>query len=261
MNNMHNKYEDDEIEIDLRELLRAIKKKILFILAMAVAGAVLAGAYTQVLVSPVYSSTSKILVLSKETTLTSLTDLQLGTQLANDYSVLITSRPVLENVIENLGLDMEYGALEANVSINNPTGTRILEVTVRNTDAGLARDIVNELSNISSSFIADQMEVVPPKIIEEGELNTRQINSNPIRNAMIGVVAGLILAIGIVVLMTAVNDTIRSQDDIERYLEIPMLASVPDRKDYVFSETAKKKRKKKRRRRGNGRSKSNNDRS
>ena len=86
---------DDEVEIDLREILQALKRKILLILMVALIGGCGAGAYTQFMMTPIYSSTSSMLVLSKETTLTSLADLQLGASLTSDYTVLITSTPVL----------------------------------------------------------------------------------------------------------------------------------------------------------------------
>ncbi|MFR3950411.1 MAG: YveK family protein [Ruminococcus sp.] len=98
---------DDEVEIDLLEIFYALKKKILLVLMVALAGGCIGGACTQFLMTPIYSSTSSILVLSKETTLTSLADLQLGASLTSDYTVLITSTPVLEQVISNLDLDMK----------------------------------------------------------------------------------------------------------------------------------------------------------
>ncbi len=127
-------HETDEMEIDLREVFFALKKRALIILAALVAGALIAGAYTKLLVTPMYSSTATMLVLSKDTTLTSIADLQLGTQLTNDYSVLLTSRPVLEEVIDNLGLDMGYGSLKGAITLNNPSNTRILEIAVQNSD-------------------------------------------------------------------------------------------------------------------------------
>ena len=80
---------DDEVEIDLLEIFYALKKKILLVLMVALAGGCIAAAYTQFLMTPIYSSTSSILVLSKETTLTSLADLQLGASLTSDYTVQI----------------------------------------------------------------------------------------------------------------------------------------------------------------------------
>lgn len=244
-------HDDDEVEIDLVELFYALKKHVLVILAALIAGAVIVGAYTKLLVTPIYSSTSTMLILTKETTLASLADLQIGSQLTSDYSVLITSRPVLQDVIDNLGLDMEYDELEENISINNPADTRILEITVNDSDPEMAKSIVDELSTVASEFIGDQMEVVPPKIIEEGEVPTEKTSPSTVKNVLIGALAGFVIAAGIVVVMTVMDDTIKTEDDIERYLGLPTLASVPDRKDYLSgkanSEKKNKKKKKKRR--------------
>ena len=91
---MEKLHDNDEMEIDLIEILYALKKKALIILAALLAGALIAGVYTKLMITPLYSATSTVLVISKETTLTSIADLQFGSQLTKDYSMLITSRSV-----------------------------------------------------------------------------------------------------------------------------------------------------------------------
>ena len=98
-NKMYEDRNEDAIEIDVLELLFALRKKLWMIILAAVIGGLGAGIYSKVILSPVYTSTSMVYVLSKETTLTSLADLQIGSQLTKDYSVMITSRPVLQEVI------------------------------------------------------------------------------------------------------------------------------------------------------------------
>ena len=105
-------HDDDEVEIDLRELFYALKKHILIILAALLVGAVIAGAATKIFITPVYSATSTMLVLTKETTLSSLADLQIGSQLTKDYNILITSRTVLQDVVDELNLDMDIQSFE-----------------------------------------------------------------------------------------------------------------------------------------------------
>ena len=90
--------------INLLELFYVLRERVFLILAVALLFACGAAGYSKYFMTPTYTSTSTILVISKETTLTSLADLQLGSQLTKDYTVLINSRPVLEQVIENLGL-------------------------------------------------------------------------------------------------------------------------------------------------------------
>ena len=234
---------DDEVEIDLREILQALKRKILLILMVALIGGCGAGAYTQFMMTPIYSSTSSMLVLSKETTLTSLADLQLGASLTSDYTVLITSTPVLEQVIENLKLDMTAEDLRKTISINNPSDTRILEITVNNADSALAKEIVDEVANVSSSFIGDKMEVVPPKIIEVGKIATIRTSPSVKKNAEIGFLLGFVACAAIVVVLTIMDDTIKTEEDIEKYLGISVLAKVPDRKDFVNVKSKKNKKK------------------
>lgn len=245
---MEKLHDNDEMEIDLIEILYALKKRALIILAALLAGALIAGVYTKLMITPLYSATSTVLVISKETTLTSIADLQFGSQLTKDYSMLITSRSVLEEVLDNLGLDMGYGTLKGNVSINNPDETRILQITVTNPDPQLAKELADELAAVSSEYIGDKMEVVPPKIIEKAEVPAAQTSPSMSRNVMLGALAGLVLSAGVVILMTVMNDSIRSEDDIERYLNIPTLASIPDRKDYISGKTKKKSKRKRKRR-------------
>ena len=93
------------------------------------------------------------------------------------------------------------------------------------------------------------MEVVPPKIIEEGEIPTVRTSPSMKKNAVLGILAGLVLSAGIIVVMTVLDDTIKSEDDITKYLGISTLSSVPDRKDYI----GKKNKRKNKRKAGKGR--------
>ena len=225
--------------IDLLELFYVLKKKILLILMAALIGGCVAGAYMQFFMTPVYSSMSSILVLSKETTLTSLADLQLGASLTSDYTVLIKSTPVLEQVIENLNLDTTVEELKNQISINNPTDTRILEITVQDTDAAMAKKVVDEIANVSSDYIGDKMEVVPPKVIEVGKIATVRTSPSVKKNIMLGFLLGFVACAGIIVVYAVMDDTIKTEEDIEKYLGVSVLAKVPDRKDYINTKKNK----------------------
>lgn len=166
-----------------------------------------------------------------------------GRQLTKDYTVLTTSREVLQKVIENQELNISYKALKSCITLDNPTDTRILNVSVTYPDAEKAKAIVDELANVASSYIGDKMEVIPPKIIEDGEIPTVQTSPSMSKNTMLGLLAGLILSAGIVVVITIMNDSIKTEDDIEKYLGISTLAVVPDRKDYIGKKKKSKKKK------------------
>ena len=232
---------EEEVTIDLREIYYAIKKRLLLIIAIGLLFGVIAAAITMFLMTPTYTSTASMLVISKETTLTSIADLQLGTQLTKDYRVLITTTSVLEEVIENLGIDATPESLRNTLTVNNPSDTRILEISARNPDPEMAKKIVDEVANVSALYIADKMEVIPPKIIEVGKIPIVQTSPSVRRNVMIGVLLGLVLSGGLVAAMSIMDDTIKTEEDISRYLELSLLASIPDRKDYVYSNKKGKK--------------------
>ena len=227
MENEKNLRDNDEMEIDLLQLFYALKKKIWFILAAMIIGGGLAGAYSKFLITPQYSSTSMMYILSKETTLTSLADLQIGSQLTEDYKVIVNSRPVLGEVIDSLALDMSYEQLLAKISIGNPTDTRILTVTVTDPDPYRAKAIVDCVAETASDYIGEIMEMIPPKIIENGTVATRKTSPSNGKNAMLGALAGMVLVCGVIVIQVIMNDTVRTEEDVERYLGLSVLASVP----------------------------------
>ena len=231
------RYED---QIDLMEVFFALKRRILVILATAFLCGTAAFCYSKYMITPLYTSTASILFLTKETTITSMADLQFGSQLKGDYSILLTSRSVLEQVIENMDLNTSYGALRGAISLENPADTRIMRVSVTNPDPVMAKEIVNELAKVSVDFIGDMMSISPPRIIEEGVVPTTKTSPDNRDKATKGFLIGLALSAGIVVLLTLMDDTIKNEEDIEKYLDIPMLASIPDRKDYVTSPKKKK---------------------
>lgn len=229
---MEKAYEtDEEIEIDLMEILYALKARFLLICAALLAGAALAVAYSLVILTPKYTSTSMVYVVSKETTLTSLADLQIGSQLTKDYRVIVTSRPVLQEVIDTLGLDMEYEDLKEALVLDNPADTRILSISVEDADPVKAKAIVDSVARISSKHIGDIMEMTPPKIIEEGIVSDEKSSPSVSRNAMIGGGLAAFAVCALIVLQVVLNDTIRTEEDVEKYLGLSVLAAVPAREE------------------------------
>lgn len=230
-----------EIEIDLREIYFAIKKWFWVIAAVSFLGGVIAFCYSRFAITPIYTAQNSMLVLTKETTLASLADLQMGSQLTSDYKVLATSRPVLEKVISNLKLNTTYDILKESISVTNPKDTRILNISVKNPNPKQALIIVRELTSVASKFIGDMMEVVPPKIIDEGVVPTKKTSPSNARNTLIGILIAGVLSGGAVILSAILDDTIKTEDEIEKFLELSVLSSIPDRKDYIDQDYKKNK--------------------
>ncbi|MGN0485167.1 MAG: YveK family protein [Lachnospiraceae bacterium] len=264
---MDKQFDDEELEIDLLEVLLEFKRKLWVILAAIVLFGGAAGAFSKLALTPQYTSTSMVYILSKETTLTSLADLQIGSQLTKDYKVIVTSRRVLKQVIEEMGLELTYPELLKKVSIENPQDTRILSISVTDPDPNLAKQTADQIAKTASEYIGDIMEMVPPKLIEEGEIPLQKSSPSNMKNALLGAAAGAFLSCGILFLQVIMNDTIRTEEDVTKYLGLTVLASVPTRegekmedkdltsahrtkarktKSTAFSSTAARSRKKKR---------------
>ena len=238
--------QDDEIEIDLKELFYVIKRKLWIILLTGIVGAVGFGLFTAMVMKPVYTSSTMLYIVNKTTTLTSLTDLQLGTQLTKDYKVLVTSRPVTGQVITNLDLNLSHEQLVKKIKVDNPTDTRILTISGEDTDPYMAKSIADEFASVASARMAEIMDSAPPNIVEEAYLPTQKTKPSITKNTMIGGLAGVFLAGAIILVLFVMNDAIKTPEDVEKYLGLNTLATIP-----VFEgETGAKKKKSKRKKSG-----------
>ena len=236
--------QDDEIEIDLKELFYVIKQKLWIILLTGIVGAVSIGLYTAMVMKPVYTSSTMLYIVNKTTTLTSLTDLQLGTQLTKDYKVLVTSRPVTAQVITNLDLNLSHEQLVKKIKVDNPTDTRILTISVEDTDPYMAKSIADEFASVASARMAEIMDSVPPNIVEEAYLPTQKTKPSITKNTMIGGIAGIFLAGAVILVLFVMNDAIKTPEDVEKYLGLNTLATIPVFEDETGAKKKKSKRKK-----------------
>ena len=241
LNTANRPMENEEIEIDLQQLWNAVRHRIWLVLLAGFIVADIAFAITKFLITPMYSSSATMLVVTKETTLSSLADLQLGSQLTNDYEILITSRPVLQQTIDQLELETDYKHLRDTITISNPNDSRMLIISTLQADPELAKSVVDTLAGISSDYIAEKMEVTAPKIIEEGEIPLTQSSPSLLRNTAIGGLLGILAAVFLICVAVILNDSIQTEDDIERYLQLPVLAVIPDKSGSSKKSAGKKK--------------------
>ena len=228
------KNNNEEIEIDLRELFGVLMARIYLIIGVGVIFALAAGLITKLCITPQYQSTSSIYVLTKSTggsaaenVLTSLSDLQLGSQVLTDYETMITCRPVLEKVIDNLELDMTTKELRSIVSLYNKENTRTLDITITHPDPKIAKEIVDELAGVSVEYCAKIMKVEQPNIFVDGEVATTQTSPNTKKNVAVAGIAGIFLMCVIIIVRYLLDDTIQCQEDVEKYLSLNTLGVIP----------------------------------
>lgn len=242
-----NSSEHGDMEIDIRELFYVVRSQLWIILLVAIITATGSGLISKLMITPIYESTSKLYIVNKSTSLTnlSLSDLQLGTQLTKDYMVLVKSRPVTEQVIQNLGLSMTHEELLSIMNLTNPNDTRILEITAKYPDAYVAKQIVDEIANVSGKRMAVIMDMKKPNVVEEGHVAVKPSSPNVNKFAVIGGLIGLFLATGFVCLVYILDDSIKSSEDVERYLKISTIGLIPMHGTLTSSPKKKNKRRSK----------------
>ena len=213
----------EEFTIDLYELLLKLVEKWYWV---ALAGFVcMIGMllYTNFCMTPQYKATSKIYVRNNKGSVLDVSDLQISNYLTNDYKEVFNNWHVHEAVNEKLGLDYSYSKLSKMLSITNPTNTRILYITATSPNPKEAQSLANAYAEVAREFISVKMDTSEPTSFEEALLPSAPSSPNKTRNAFIGLILGCLIAVGIITARYMMDDYIRTEDDVEKYLHLPVL--------------------------------------
>lgn len=222
---------EEKNTIDLQEIFHVLIRHLWLIIA---AGMILGGCvfiYTNFFVTPEYQSTTKVYVLPKTSTTASgditNSDLTAGTQLTKDYIELVKSRPILEEVINTLNLDMTTDELSESITAVAPSDTRILTIKVINPNPETARDIADTLRELVSNQLTSVMNVDSVNTIENASLPVKPISPDVARYTLLGFVIGVLAAFIYFIVSFIYDDTVKTPDDIEQKLGYTTLAVLP----------------------------------
>lgn len=217
----------DEVEIDLIEVFFVLLHHWRSILLAILLGATLMAAYHTYFVKPVYSASAEFYITNTDSVI-SLSDLNLGSALTADYQNIVKSRAVLNKVIQDLGLDTNYRELGKLITVSNPSDTHIIRITVQTSDLALSRDIVNDLLTVSIERIYQVVGTNEPTIIDYSEAEAvEDVTPGILMHMLIGGLVGMVLVCAFIILKMMMDSTIKSDDDVEKYLRLPVLAAVP----------------------------------
>ena len=219
--------QDDEIEIDLKEIFYLLLSHWKSIFLAMLIGAAIFGAYHTFLLKPSYQADASIYITSTDSMI-SFSDLQLSAALTDDYANIIKSRTVLNRVIDELDLNLNYKQLGALISVENPDSTHIVSIKVTCDDPELSRNITNALMNISVDQIYQVIGSGEPTVIDYAMAEAVQdVTPSLKKYLMLGALLGALIVCAIVVLRMLTDTTLKTVDDIDRYLHLPVLAAVP----------------------------------
>lgn len=238
----------DVNSIDLVEIFYLLWGHLWQAILCLILGGAIAFAYTYYRVPPTYRATAKIYMVSaSENSLISLGDLNMGSSLASDYKEMMKMRPLLEDVIRNLDLNISPAELLRRISIAGASDSRLLNIVVTDTNPFRAADIANEMANQAVVYLPMYMECKAPNIAETALVPTTKAGPNITRNTMQGAAIGFAAYCALLILIYMLNDTLVTPDDVEKYLGVQPLTTIPegDLGSFARSKRSKKKRKSK----------------
>ena len=224
-----NSNDNASIEIDVLYLLRKLWSRKFFIIFIALAVGIVALLGSIFCIKPKYTSTTRIYVVSRSSD-SSLTnqDLQAGSYLVNDYKEVITSNEVLSSVIDQENLSLSTSELSNMISVSIPTDTRVISISVEDTDAQEASDIANTIREVAAEKIKSVTKVDDVTTLEAAEVASKPSSPNIKRNTALGALVGGFLAIVGILVLEVLDDRVRRPEDVEEVLGMTLLGVVPD---------------------------------
>ena len=218
----------DVIEINVVDLFLFMLKRWYVFLGAVLLTTVIGMTVCLFVITPKYKSTTKIIILSQQNSgALTYSDMQLASQLTKDYEELIVSRDVLESVIQECLLDDDYAELLGRVEVENITDTRIISITVEDPSPAAAQAIANSIRETAAAHIRNVTDVEAVNVAEEANLPLEPSSPSKPLWAVLSMAAGFLIVLIIQTISFLSDDTIKSSEDVEKYLGLSTLALVP----------------------------------
>ncbi|MGN0335376.1 MAG: YveK family protein [Lachnospiraceae bacterium] len=238
------KHYEDEIDFKIKDLIWELGKRWGIILLSGLLGALVFFTYARFIAPETYVSKTSIYILNQNVDDVTLTELQTSSTLMNDCEVLVKSRAVLEAVIQQMGLDMSYDELNSRVSVEIPYASRVVEISVSSDDPYVSKDIADAVREKASENLSEVMGFETVNVVDVANLPLNRSEPNTKKLTMIGAVIGVVLACGMILVSALFNDTISTQEDVEKYLGLSTLGMIPIDDEWKMREDKRKRGKK-----------------
>lgn len=221
-----------EETIDLREYFHIIKKRAWIIALITILAMVTSGIISFFVLSPVYEANTTLIVNTEQNKETNniITGDQLNVtqKLTLTYGQIISSRIVLDSVIKKLDLNMDYEELEKKITVSPVKDTQIMSVTVQDANPEEARDIANTIPKIFTKEVKRITNANSVEVIDKAITPEKPVKPNKVINISIAAVLGFIVGISIAFTLEYMDNKIKTPQDIEKYIELPILGVVPN---------------------------------
>ena len=215
-------------EIDLIELLNYFKKKIGLIIIIMSAVGILGCIYTLFIQKPMYNSYTTVILSGNSSSSITQTDVTLNKNLISTYAEIVKSGRVLNQVIKELNLDISYELLSSEISVTSLNNTEIIKITVNNESPDMAMKIANSTASVFTKEISSLYKMDNVSILDYATINESPYNINILKQLIIYILAGLVISLGTVFMIFYFDRTIKSVEQIEQKIKLPVLGSVQD---------------------------------
>lgn len=220
---------NEEIEIDLLDLFSYYLSKLPILIVAILIGAILSGLCTVRFIPKRYTAVSRMYMISASSdSVVDLSDLNIGASLSNDYVELMKSRPVINDVIQSLGLQYTYDELVQMISLSVVSNTRIIRISVTSTDPEEAMMIANQMARTAKAQLPVVMDAPSPSIAEEAVLPTVKSSPSLSRNVLMGALLCLVAVLGVLTFLYMMDDTIKTPEDLEKEFGFMPMTVIPE---------------------------------
>lgn len=224
----NSRYDSDVVEIDLGEIVALLWHRAWLIILCAIFVAAAAFGISKFMITEQFESTTKVYILNKQdNSQLTYSDVQLGSQLTKDYAQLIKSRYVLEKVINDYGLAESYESFAGSINVTIPSDTRIISITVTDENPTMAQFLADEVRKVAADHIKNVMDIQAVNVVDEANLPENPASPSVFKWTAVGFMIGAFLCAAIILVHFMLDDTIKTSDDVERYLNLSTLAMIP----------------------------------
>ncbi|MFJ5768854.1 YveK family protein [Psychrobacillus sp. NPDC093180] len=230
-----------EETISLQDLFKTLKKRLLLIILTTIIAITVSGVVSFLYLTPIYQSSTQILVNQERVDISTLNsqDIQTNLQLINTYNVIIKSPAILSKVIEQLDLNTTPAALTGQITVTNQQNSQVVNITVQDANPSIAVDIANTTATVFQDEIkklmkVDNVSILTPAVLGE---NPSPVKPDPMLNMAIAAVVGLMLGVGIAFLLEYLDTTMKTEQDVEEILNLPILGLISTISDKEIQQT------------------------
>jgi Capsular polysaccharide biosynthesis protein len=222
---------DEEITLNLRDFFYILRKRTKLIAGITIVCTVVSGILSFFVIKPTYQAQATVIVGKPQATEknnTQYNDVMMYQNLVKTYAEIAKSRAVAEKTLDKLNSNLSADQFSKIISITPAQGTQILTISATSKDPKEAAEIVD---TVSSTFIDESKKVFPTggdiQIMDKAKVPENSVKPKKVLNVAIAFFLGLMASVGLTFILEYMDSTIKTEDDINRYLDLPVIGIIP----------------------------------